>query len=340
MNKGKYLLSICIPSYNRFEKLQEHLKSIFQAQSKEFEVVVIDNGSAQNIEERLTFSHPRLRIIKREKPVCGQQSVLESVTFANAKFALILLDKDNIIGEELDVFIDTIKSFPNLYGGVIRPHNSASEASNRIQLYEHGKLKKFGYRGIHPSGIFVRTDCARKAWKNFTPEESIFCYCDLYLAEAALEGALLEYDRPMLFFETLEESLQIKSYTYSGEKNNNIWFTPHEQIHVFNVYCRHLMRLPCSKFIKYDVLMSLYRRIVIMVTLNYRDNMNNYDSCKHYHVLPRKVSFEEMCHWWNLLSTSFKNLNVMDHGIEKWVKYMIVWEVNISVAIAKWRKFL
>lgn len=30
----------------------------------------------------------------------------------------------------------------------------------------------------------------------------------------------------------------------------------------------------------------------------------------------------------------------MDHGIEKWIKYLIIWEVNISVAVGKWRKFL
>lgn len=340
MDNKQYLLSICIPSYNRFGKLKEHLQSIFRAQSKEFEVVIIDNGSTQDIKEELTFRHPRLRIIKREKSIDRQQSVLKSVTFANAKYALILLDKDTIVGKELDAFIDTIKGIPDLYGGYVRPHHNPNEASNRIKFYKHGRLKKFGYRGVHPSGIFVRTDCARKTWEHFTPEESIFCYCDLYLAEAALEGPLLEYDRPMIFFETLAESLKTKSYANSSGNSDAIWFAPQAQIRIFAIYCKHLMRLPCSKFTKYVVLSSLYRRTIIMITLNYRNSMNDGAFCAHYCVLPRKISFKEMCHGWKLLSQSFKVLNVMDHGIEKWIKYLIIWEVNISVAVGKWRRFL
>lgn len=297
MAKEKYLLSICIPSYNRFDKLEDHLRSIFQAQSKEFEVVVIDNGSTKDIKKEMTFCHPRLRIIKRTIPVCGQQSILESVTFANAKFALILLDKDNIIGKGLDAFINIIKGIPDLYGGYARPHHDSNEASNRILLYKHGKLKKFGYREFHPSGIFIRTDCVQCAWEKFLPEESRLPYSDLYLVEAAIQGGrMMEYDQPMILMETLAESLKVKSYTYSGEKHNNVWFTPHEQIPVFIIYCRHLLRLPCSKFVKYNVLMSLYRRFVIMVTIDYRNSMNNYGICQHYHIVPRKISFTEMCH--------------------------------------------
>ena len=44
------VLSICIPSYNRLDELKKLLCSISKAKSDEFEVVVVDNGSSDDID--------------------------------------------------------------------------------------------------------------------------------------------------------------------------------------------------------------------------------------------------------------------------------------------------
>ena len=62
------LLSICIPSYNRFEKLDKTIREILRAETKKFEIVIVDNCSPRNIEEYITcIDDPRVRIVKRKE---------------------------------------------------------------------------------------------------------------------------------------------------------------------------------------------------------------------------------------------------------------------------------
>ena len=58
-------VSIIIPVYNRELLLKRALQSVFQQSFKKFEVIVVDDGSTDNLEGVLkNFSDPRLKIIK------------------------------------------------------------------------------------------------------------------------------------------------------------------------------------------------------------------------------------------------------------------------------------
>ena len=59
------VLSICIPSYNRLDELKKLLCSISKAKSDEFEVVVVDNGSSDDI-DFIKINDDRIRVIKRD----------------------------------------------------------------------------------------------------------------------------------------------------------------------------------------------------------------------------------------------------------------------------------
>ena len=43
--------TICIPSYNRAHTIQKPLESLVEQTFKDFEVVVVDDGSSDNTEE-------------------------------------------------------------------------------------------------------------------------------------------------------------------------------------------------------------------------------------------------------------------------------------------------
>ena len=149
-------LSICIPSYNRFEKLNQTVEKILEAKSDDFEVVIIDNCSPRNIDEYVKFDDKRLRIIKREEPVYGAKSMGECILYGKGKYSLVLLDKDYIIGEKLDKFIETLIKY-DVCGG----YCELNSESDSVEIEEENQIEKFGFLSKHPSGNFYKMEVLR-----------------------------------------------------------------------------------------------------------------------------------------------------------------------------------
>jgi glycosyltransferase involved in cell wall biosynthesis len=54
-------VSICIPTYNRKDYLKETLASVFAQTYKDYEVVVVDDGSTDGTEEMIKASGYNVR---------------------------------------------------------------------------------------------------------------------------------------------------------------------------------------------------------------------------------------------------------------------------------------
>lgn len=67
MDKSKLLFSIIIPTHNRAKFILNTLDSVFKQSCKNFEVIVVDDGSTDNTEQLLKeIGDPRLIYIKKE----------------------------------------------------------------------------------------------------------------------------------------------------------------------------------------------------------------------------------------------------------------------------------
>lgn len=87
--------SICIPSYNRAHTIQKPLDSLVRQSFKDFEVLVIDDGSKDNTEEVVSHykSILNLRYIKKENG--GKHTALnKGIKCANGEL-FIILDSDD-----------------------------------------------------------------------------------------------------------------------------------------------------------------------------------------------------------------------------------------------------
>jgi glycosyltransferase involved in cell wall biosynthesis len=61
-------VSIVLPTYNRAHTLQQSIRSILEQTHKDFELIIVDDGSSDTTQEVLTsFSDPRIRIIRHDK---------------------------------------------------------------------------------------------------------------------------------------------------------------------------------------------------------------------------------------------------------------------------------
>lgn len=335
------VLSICIPYYNRYESLRTNLRSILRAQSDEFEVLIIDNGSTEDIRKKLRICDPRIRIIRRDPVVSGPRNINESVTLGRGKYSLLCIDKNYILGEYLDSFCAFLKDNPQIYGGICSYYMTKEEAlhkaAHKVKLYKNAPVIKFGYLSKHPTGNFYLTQCAKKAFDHFSEEEkeNTFGY-DLLLSECAFHGEMIKYDFPLMFSQQGLESERARSFSFSEEKGN-LYFLPLNAIHQFNVYLNHLEKQKCMYITRLRVMMHLYRLTLCHVSIDYRDFIIDPGACAHYHVHCRtNVGKKELIANCCRLNRFFLKSNFMKHKV---LRFAISFIVNLGFFIDKWRKF-
>lgn len=309
-------LSICIPSYNRFEKLRETVKKILEAKSTDFEIMIVDNCSPRNIDDIISFDDSRLRIIKRDIAVSGIKNISDSLFLGNAKYSLILLDKDQIKGDRLDDFIH-ILSENEVMGGYC-------EINSKDEYYEvvdSSTVKRFGFLSKHPSGDFYNV----RYLKSFVLDNSekldydAFNF-DIYLAYCASRGKMLYYNSPLIesSLDKIEKE-DLRSLTFSQE-NSNLFYMPQKRIEEFKGYVNYLFNLDIKLVEKRKTMMKLAKRTLYNVTWEYRSIMVNTTICNHYGHKTKKIRFIDMLHYQKCLINAISSLE----QVESILKYSII----------------
>lgn len=119
MNK-KYILSLCIPTYNRGKHLIESLTNLIKVvDPNTTEIIVCDNGSNDNTSEvvrSFIYKNPKIRILyKKNKNNIGfDKNILQAVNLATGKFCWLLGDDDTPVGSSFKKIISVIMKHPNL----------------------------------------------------------------------------------------------------------------------------------------------------------------------------------------------------------------------------------
>jgi len=114
-----YLLSICVPTFNRKQKIKSLLDSI--ASNSLIEVVICDDGSTDKTHELVKLYYDRLNIKYVFQENLGvSAAMLTAYNLASGKY-VIKMDSDDLFTEDgLDYILETIKDNPEqvafLYG--------------------------------------------------------------------------------------------------------------------------------------------------------------------------------------------------------------------------------
>ena len=101
-------LTIYILTYNRAVFLKECLDSVLAQTYKNFDVIVLDNGSTDNTEEVMSsFSDSRIRYVKRPKNIGGNNNFLDGFYSCNSDYFMIFHDDDimspYLVGNEIEL---------------------------------------------------------------------------------------------------------------------------------------------------------------------------------------------------------------------------------------------
>ena len=114
------LLSICIPTFNRAEKLENCLNSILISQQyceeNDFEVCISDNYSDDNTKNIVEIYQSKLNInyFKNSENLGFARNAIKVVSLANGKYSWMIGDDDLILPETLKILFQILKSNQNI----------------------------------------------------------------------------------------------------------------------------------------------------------------------------------------------------------------------------------
>lgn len=140
-------ISVCIPTYNRKNLLKETLDSVFAQTYKDFEVVIVDDGSTDGTQEMLDKSGYNVRYYWQENrgDAAARNKLIE---LANGKFISFLDSDDLLYPDALEILASALP--PNrddviIYG----PYTAIDEFGDLL----HRKKKKL-YSGRITKNLF------------------------------------------------------------------------------------------------------------------------------------------------------------------------------------------
>lgn len=115
-------ISVIIPTLNRIELLQQALDSVRNQTFKEWEVLVVDDGSNKDTVEQLlkiSQSEPRIRYVKRQRQATGASACRnEGTEIAQGKYIIYLDSDDCLAPTALENRWQEMERYPELDLGI------------------------------------------------------------------------------------------------------------------------------------------------------------------------------------------------------------------------------
>lgn len=141
--KKDYLLSICIPTYNREKYLKRLLESVFSqtAFNEEIEVIINDWPSKDNTEvlvETYLAKYNNIKYYRNNKAIGMTPAIMESVSYSNWKYTWIFSSDDVMAPHALKHLVTVLKKhFPKLI------------INNRLVFYKEDEYVNLSHKKIN-----------------------------------------------------------------------------------------------------------------------------------------------------------------------------------------------
>ncbi len=189
MSKTDPLVSFVVPCYNYGRFLADCLNSIFHQESPpDFEVIVIDDGSADNTQEVLkSFSDPRLRVITHPVNRGHAATINGGISQARGRFIARIDPDDRYRPYFLAATLEKFRAFPEVglvYGDAALISEQGEVTLERCDRTHGGKdFKGNEYlRLLEENFICSPTVIARReAWQKTLPVPEHLAFHDWYV---------------------------------------------------------------------------------------------------------------------------------------------------------------
>ncbi len=131
-------VSVIIPTYNRARYLDECLRSVFSQTFKDFEVIVVDDGSIEDVEGLIRKNYSGRVIYLRHSKNLGNglifPAVLTGLKAAKGRYILLIGDDDLLEREHLETAMGVFRDNPE--AGCFSPDMTQIDSDGNIRLKE------------------------------------------------------------------------------------------------------------------------------------------------------------------------------------------------------------
>lgn len=158
-------VSVCMPTYNRRGYLREALKSVFAQTYKDYEVVIVDDGSTDGTEEMIKNAGYDVRYYRSNH--IGQSAARNKlIEFAQGRYITFLDSDDLLFPNTVERLMDIIDSYgPNVfaYGSYIGVDEKGNEVKKKQYKLPVGNIvtELFEFVHVHSCG----TMCAKRIYE-------------------------------------------------------------------------------------------------------------------------------------------------------------------------------
>jgi len=185
--------TIIIPTYNRSENLSRSILSVLSQAFKDWELIVVDDGSTDNTKEVFSsFNDARLQYHHQENK--GRSAARNhGIEKAKGEFIMFLDDDDYILERHLDVFYNSGLKKDRVYRtGFIEEGVSGSVNSNHYDINEYDQPYIFTLLNMAGIGSQVYPKGIIKKYR--FPEQFSYWEDTYFLAEILLDHGLEQID--------------------------------------------------------------------------------------------------------------------------------------------------
>lgn len=157
-------VSVVIPTHNRPERLANALRSVLAQTEKDFEVLVIDDGSSNDGAMRVVGACQDPRLIYLRLPVSQGAAAARNagIARATAPYIAFLDDDDEWLPEKLEAQLEVIEQSGPSVGGVYTARITVDEVTGKTATTRcrGGKFDPWGIRNvITTSSVLMRRVC-------------------------------------------------------------------------------------------------------------------------------------------------------------------------------------
>lgn len=310
------ILSICIPTYNRAAVLINNIKKYLSINESRFCINICDNASTDDTVKVLSeITDERISIHCNKENIGGPSNIMTSMQCSNAKYVLLILDKDTICIDFISQFIDALETYSPYWGMV----NLYSEASLSPMTFKKGieAIRNTGvYTPKHPSGFFVKRELYetffKSDWQTIKGENLNFPLelCQLYFA---LRYDMMVINIPLIKTESIQVAKTVKSYSYNQQ---NCWFLYGAREMYYRTMLVRILASELGIDEKKIIITEMTNITLKNVGVTLRTWLEDPRICEHYYLQTRTISAYEMtdnmAHIMNVYKQNTKKYNYFD----------------------------
>lgn len=230
------LLSICIPTYNRKDRIVKTVQSLLSTDIKELEICVLDNGSEDGTYEALcNFQDRRFRLIRNDTNIGQFQNHYKALFTGTGKYVVVMMDRDEIHIDKLKILLKYLSALK--YDAIL---TNPYFVKQRMVLNKKNSCYPWTI-GSHPSYIVFKRDILAREWTYEKLCQATLSDKEYVLPWAALILTESYWNKKVLFIPELSwirENDQGTMPYYSGRRTGyQLYYMPQAGLIRIKAYC-------------------------------------------------------------------------------------------------------